>query len=811
MKRPRFLTWASRAPRISSGSSRKGRPRRLEAEPLESRALLTLTFGNTFGFGASTNGAVSVSATGFALDSQGDRFVSGSFYGTVNFGGTSLTSNGFQDGFLAKYSPTGTLIYAKSVGGTLNDNVSAVAVDAAGDAYATGFYAGVNTDFGNGHVLNAPIGNAAFVWKLDPSGNTLLAVSTTSPSSASIQPQAIAVSPSGSQIAIGGFFSQQVNFGSTMFTAGAGNFDGFVSKLDGNGNFLWASQLKATASGASALVTAVALDANNNVDATGQYTGTVDFDPGAAVNNHTSTTGAIDPFFLNLTGAAGALGGVSTASGAGYNIATGLVTDATGNMYAVGTYQQTLSFTINGASSALTAPASSTGFYLLKLNSSAQGTILRSLNVFDTPPFTSAYGVPSIAMEPNGNLVVGATYNGTVTTSYGMAFPSAGQTDVILATYDATGNELLATTAGGTGADSLSAVAVNSNGVIGLMGSYGAAASFGGTSLSLVAPGGSNVFVSTITQGTTVAGDFLGQGYTQAVLYHESTADWTISSQAGTLTDLGSFGWAGHDLPAPGDYAGTGVAAQAVYRPTTGQWFVKTATGTVTLNAFGWAGHDVAVPGDYDGIGRTEQAVYRPSTAQWFVNSPSGSRLLTTFGWIGHDIPVPADYLGLGYAQPAVYRPSTGQWFVQNPDGTTLTLGTFGWTGHDIPVPGDYTKAGHATMAVYRPSTSQFFVNGTTGAFATFGTATPVGTTPLVDFPAMADTGSLNGLPTFGAGGIIAMSLPASGSVSAMSLPSSGSVQPSVTVAQALPPSIVSPAQVLLRQPLTALFAKGRG
>ena len=805
MKRPRFLDWTRRSARSSSVASRTRRPRRLEAEPLEGRALLTLTFGNTFGLGASTNGAVSVIATGFALDSQGDRFVSGSFYGTVNIGGTSLTSNGFQDGFLAKYSPTGTLVYAKSVGGTLNDDVSAVAVDAAGNAYATGFFAGANIDFGNGHTLSAPIGNAAFVWKLDPNGNTLLAVSTGSPSSANIQPQAIAVSSDGTQIAIGGYFSQQVSFGSTSFTSGAGNFDGFAAKLDGTGNFLWAAQLKTSASGSSALVASVALDPSNNVDAVGQYTGTVDFNPGTAVNNQTSTAGATDPFFLSLTAATGALGGLSTVSGAGYNIATGLVTDSAGNMYAVGTYQQTLTFTVNGAPSLLTAPPSTTGFYLLKLNSSAQGTLLRSLNVYDTAPFTSSYGVPSIAIGPNGDLVVGATYNTTVITSYGMQLPTAGQTDVIVATYDQNGNQLLATDAGGAGADSLSSVAVNSNGVIALMGNYGASATFGGTTLNLVAPGGSNVFVSTLTQGTTIPGDFLGQGYTQAALYQEANADWTVRSQAGAITDLGTFGWPGHDMPAAGDFAGTGVTMLAVYRPGTGQWFVKTATGTVALNPFGWPGHDIPVPADFDGVGRAEQAVYRPSTAQWFVNSPGGSRLLTTFGWVGHDIPVPADYLGLGYAQPAVYRPTTGQWFVQKPDGTTLVLGAFGWPGHDIPVPGDYTGSGHATMAVYRPDTSQFFVSGSSGVYASFGTSTPFGTTPLVDYPALAHTGSLNGLPTFGAGGIITMSLPTTGSVSARS------VRPSVTVAQAVPRPALSPAQALSQRPRTGRLARVLG
>jgi Beta-propeller repeat len=793
MNNPRFLDWTRRSSRAASGSPRTKRPRRLEAESLESRSLLTLVFGNTVGFGSNSNGPNSVTATGFAMDSVGNRIITGAFFGTVDIGGTTLTSNGSNDGFIAKFTPTGALEYAKSVGGTLNDDASAVAVDSNGNAYVTGFITGANVDFGNGHVVSSGAGNSAFVWKLDSNGTTVLAVATGTPTTANVQPQSIALSSDGTQVAIGGFFTQQATFGATTLTSGPGNFDGFSAKLDTNGNFLWASQLKATA-GSSALVSSVAFDLTNKVDAVGQYVGTVDFDPGAGTHNGPVTNGATDPFFMKFDAVDGSLAGISTATGVGNSGATSLVTDNGGNMYAVGAYQATLTFTINGAPASLTAPANTTGFYFVKLNTAAQGTVLKSLNVFDSTPFTTAFGVPSIAFNTtNSTLVVGATYNQTVATSYGITLPSAGQTDVFVATYGINGNQLLATSAGGVGTDSLSGVAVSTNGVIGLMGNIGATAKFGGTTLPPAAPGGANIFVSQISQGPAITGDFLGQGYTQAALYQLSNADWQIRSIQGAVTDLGPFGWAGHDLPAAGDYAGAGFTVPAVYRPSTAQWFVKTATGTDVLTTFGWAGHDIPAPADYDGLGRTEQAVYRPSTAQWFVNTPGGSSLVATFGWINHDIPVPADYLGLGFAQIAVYRPSTAQWFIQNPNGSTTVI-SFGWANHDIPVPGDYAQTGHATQAVYRPNTSQFFVNGVANPF-TFGTSTPIGTTPLVNFPALAHTGTLSGLPNFNSNGIVTNSLPAS-------------VRPSITIAQAVPRPTASAAQALLKQPLTSLFAK---
>ena len=69
-----------------------------------------------------------VSAT--AVDVAGNIIVVGEFSGTVSFGATTLTSAGYLDAFVAKWSPgSGSFIWAYRAGGTFGDEARAVAIN----------------------------------------------------------------------------------------------------------------------------------------------------------------------------------------------------------------------------------------------------------------------------------------------------------------------------------------------------------------------------------------------------------------------------------------------------------------------------------------------------------------------------------------------------------------------------------------------------------------------------------------------------------------------------------------------------------
>ncbi|MFN3876060.1 MAG: hypothetical protein ACK4L7_09140, partial [Flavobacteriales bacterium] len=85
--------------------------------------------------------------------------------------------------------------------------------------------------------------------------------------------------------------------GITSFSAT--NTDAFVVKLDANGNLLWAAQLTGNF---EAYGVDVAVAPDGSVIVVGQFIGTVDFDPGAGVQNVTAT-GVADLFILKLNSA----------------------------------------------------------------------------------------------------------------------------------------------------------------------------------------------------------------------------------------------------------------------------------------------------------------------------------------------------------------------------------------------------------------------------------------------------------------------------------------------------------------------------
>ena len=105
--------------------SRRGmaklRPRQAGGRPvvetLEGRLMPTVGFISGFGVGVIGQYST-IHSNAVATDSAGDTFITGSFRGSVSFdpGSSSgnFTTNNTQDAFVAKYSPIGTMIWART-------------------------------------------------------------------------------------------------------------------------------------------------------------------------------------------------------------------------------------------------------------------------------------------------------------------------------------------------------------------------------------------------------------------------------------------------------------------------------------------------------------------------------------------------------------------------------------------------------------------------------------------------------------------------------------------------------------------------
>lgn len=124
----------------------------------------------SLGFGNAFNDV----AGGLTVDPAGNVTMVGSFDRSVSFGpGDDHTSLGEADAFIARFTPDGKLVWARSYGAEREDIAFGVAADAAGNTVTVGWFQG-SVDFGSGAQTSK--GNKdVFAIKLDPAGGLVWA------------------------------------------------------------------------------------------------------------------------------------------------------------------------------------------------------------------------------------------------------------------------------------------------------------------------------------------------------------------------------------------------------------------------------------------------------------------------------------------------------------------------------------------------------------------------------------------------------------------------------------------------------------
>ena len=283
-----YVSKMSRSLRLRNRSkSRVTRSRKLFAETLESRRLLT----GDFEWAKGLSGVGNEAGNDIAVDASGNVYTTGHFDSTVDFnpgaGIFNLTSFGNDDAYISKVDSAGNFVWAKKIGGSSFDTGWRIALDVDGNVYISGTFEGT-ADFDPGaavYQLTSAGSWDMFVLKLDVAGNFVWAKKMGSTDND--EAYAITVDQS-SNVYLTGYFNGTVDFdpsaGVSNLTT-AGSYDIFVSKLDSAGNFVWAKSLGGTS---AELGNDIAVDAIGNVYTTGFYFGTVDFAPGASVYSLTS-------------------------------------------------------------------------------------------------------------------------------------------------------------------------------------------------------------------------------------------------------------------------------------------------------------------------------------------------------------------------------------------------------------------------------------------------------------------------------------------------------------------------------------------
>ncbi len=169
------------------------------------------------------------------VDTADNVYITGQFDGTVNFGGSALTSAGSYDIFLAKYNSAGVHQWSKKFGDVAQDTGLALVVDNANNVIIGGRFAG-STDFGGGALVTAG-GNDAFIAKFNSAGTHVWSKKFGDASSQEVDGLA---SANGDVYATGSFFGT-INLGGSALTS-AGQNDIFLARFNSAGTHQWSQR-----------------------------------------------------------------------------------------------------------------------------------------------------------------------------------------------------------------------------------------------------------------------------------------------------------------------------------------------------------------------------------------------------------------------------------------------------------------------------------------------------------------------------------------------------------------------------------------
>jgi hypothetical protein len=348
------------------------------------------------------------SGNGVRFDGRGNMLVTGSFWGTVDFGGGPLTAASSPSIFVAKYAPDGSHLWSKGYGaaGGVGGGYQS-AIDAAGNLFVAASYQGGALDFGCGPL--PPGGDFdALVVKLDPTGNCLW--SKRFGDAAFQQTSAAAVDAAGNVI-ITGILAGSADFGGGPLSSNGGQ-DVFVAKLDANGQHLWS---KHYGDAADQLTGEIAVGPSGDVALVGWFNGTIDFGGGPL-----TSAGGLDAFVAQLASDGTSLWSRRFGS-AGDDAAVSVAMDGAGNVVLTGYFHGTADLGCGPLVSAGGADA-----VLAKLDRAGQCQWARRYGD------ASDQSGSAVAFDQAGHLYVAAVVAGSIDFGVG-PLVSAGGLDIAVA------------------------------------------------------------------------------------------------------------------------------------------------------------------------------------------------------------------------------------------------------------------------------------------------------------------------------------------------------------------------------------------
>ncbi|MBW7869979.1 MAG: SBBP repeat-containing protein [Flavobacteriia bacterium] len=213
-------------------------------------------------WGASAGGTGKDTGRGIVTDPSGNIFICGSFENEAHFGNHTITGTESSNLFIAKMNNEGDFLWAKTVTDTATHSLTGFGIDNNQNLYLSGTFDG---GYPFGKIENVDgAGSDAFLSKYDSQGNIQWTVY--GGGNMNDYGRASFTTKNGDTYLIG-IFMGTAYFGDFSITS-TSDWDGFITKIDKSGNFLWVKHIKGT--GSEALEDLV-LDYDGNVYAIGWF------------------------------------------------------------------------------------------------------------------------------------------------------------------------------------------------------------------------------------------------------------------------------------------------------------------------------------------------------------------------------------------------------------------------------------------------------------------------------------------------------------------------------------------------------------
>lgn len=413
-------------------------------------------------WGSNTESEFTNEAMDLAIDAAGNAYTCGYITGETAFDMNIVfqSAQGNGDIYVAKYNPSGNLVWVKKFGGSFSDRAYALALDQSGNVYVTGQYFG-SVNFGTITLQSNANSKDIFILKLNSLGDVIWA--KTEGGSGAENVYDIALDGLDNVIITGQFSGagvlQNQNYQSDINPQlNQDSYDLFVAKYTSSGNPLWVQVGNAIYEDRGM---ALGTDSQNNIYLSGQFSDTLTF-AGQIYNNNGYNVGFLCQ--LNANGQVQWFNYLRASMVLPYNLTVSDLNE----VYLTGDYRGNLLYLIQNQSNSISNPYTNK-IFVLKTNSSGAFQWGKSLGS------ESELSARAIAIDAQKNAYITGYFSCALSELHPLAssqFNSVGFRDIYMWSLSNLGTTNYAKQIGGKKDDIGRSVAVRSGNDVVTCGSY---------------------------------------------------------------------------------------------------------------------------------------------------------------------------------------------------------------------------------------------------------------------------------------------------------------------------------------------------